>query len=274
MRDWFGRVGGEGRRSGALAGVLGAALGLVAIGGPALAQDAWEEVAGLQVVHADATLPLARIFDSPDFRHQLIVTDAGGFVLDLKSKSVSALPVDAITWDDQDLPAPDMTMAEELGLFLNEEGILSFQGDDGTYVVQPEPPLVGEISADKLRAAKPDYVHAASKYEPNKAMIAAISGVKTPTTIKVFFGTWCSYCKHWLPPLMKTVEAAKNPAIQLEFVGMSEDQSEPADLLGQYDVSLTPTFVILQNGEEVGRFEEEPLVSVEADLARYLGVEP
>ena len=274
MRGWFGRTGGRLSRDRVFSGVLAAALGLVAVQGSALAQDVWEEVAGLQVVHADATLPLARIFDSPDYRHQLIVTDDGGFVLDLKSKSVSALPADAIVWNEEDLPAPDMAQADELGLFLNEEGILSFEGDDGTYVVQPEPPLVGEISADKLRAAKPDYVHAASKYQPEAAMVAAISGVKTPTTIKVFFGTWCSYCKHWLPPLMKTVEAAKNPAIQLEFVGMSEDQSEPADLLGQYDVSLTPTFVILQNGEEVGRFEEEPLVSVEADLARYLGVEP
>lgn len=266
------------RPSRQLAARGGAWLGLLAVGlvgTSVLAQDEyWEEVAGLQVLRSDASLPLARVFDSPDYLHQLIVTEASGpaFVLDLKAQSVSSLDPEAIAWSEEDLPAPDLAQALELGLFLNDAGILSFQGATEGYVIQPEPPLVGELSAEKLMASKPDYAHAAEKYTPDAKVIAALSKVQSPTVIKVFFGTWCSYCKHYLPQLMKTVEASHNPAFHIEFIGVSEDQSEPADLLGKYDVSLTPTFVVLQNGEELGRFEEEPLVSVEADLARILKV--
>lgn len=236
--------------------------------------ESWEEVAGLQVLHAEENLSLARIFDSPDFLHQLVVPGAGeeAFVLDLKARSVAALPIAAITWTEDSLPVPDLAQAVDLGAFHNDEGIVSFDGDGGLYTIQPEPPLVGPISMEKFRAAKPDYVHAAAKYAPDAASVEALTKVKSPTRIVVFFGTWCSYCKKWLPHLMKTVEAAQNPALQLEFVGMSEDQSEPADLLREHDISLTPSFVVLQGGKELGRFEEEPLLSVEADLARILKV--
>ena len=271
LGNWNG-LGG--RRAWGLCALL-TLLGIAGPGQDASAQgEVWEEVAGLQVVMADASLPLARVFDSPDYLHQLVVPEDGGgaFVLDLKAQSVSSLPGEAISWSEDDLPVPDLAQASELGLFLNDEGILSFQGETGSYIVRPEPPLVGEITAEKLMASKPDYVHAAAKYVPGEKEIVALGKVKTPTVVKVFFGTWCSYCKHYLPQLMKTVQAANNPAIRIEYIGVSEDQSEPAELLGKYDVSLTPTFLVLQNGTELGRFEEEPLVSVEADLAHILKV--
>lgn len=243
---------------------------------PVARADGWSEVAGLQVARADATLPLARIFDSPDFRHQLVVLneESPALVLDLKAQSVSSLAASAIAWTDGDLPVPDLGQAVEVGTFLNDDGILGFELAEESYLVRPEPPLVGVITLEKLRAAKPDYVHAAQKFVPDESAVAAIAKVRTPTVVRVFFGTWCSYCKHWLPHLMKTVESAKNPAFTIELVGMSEDQSEPADLLRAHDISLTPTFVVLQGDEELGRIEEEPLVSIEADLARILGAKP
>ncbi len=281
------RVGSKGTSSGlhghhglhSLPGLFGAVVG-VAFAATALSSTAvlaedgesWEEVAGLQLVLNDEVDGLARVFDSPDYQHQLVVPsgEVPAFVLALKAQTVAQLPAESIAWTESDMPIPSTGDAADLGMFFNDDGILSFDADAGHYVVQPEPPLVGTIAADVLAKHKPDYVHAAGKYKPDAESVAVLKAVKNPTTIKVFFGTWCSYCKHYLPHLMKAVEASGSDKFTIEYVGVSEDQSEPADLLGKHDVSLTPTFVVLQGGKELGRFEEEPIVSVEADLAHML----
>jgi thiol-disulfide isomerase/thioredoxin len=131
--------------------------------------------------------------------------------------------------------------------------------------------MVGPVTPEALRRDKPEYFHAASKYVPAAADVKVLQAVTGETKIVVFFGTWCLICKHYLPHLLKTVEAAANPRITLEYVGVTEDHREPADLLKRYGVNATPTFVVLQGGKEIGRITEEPDDSVEADLAAILG---
>jgi hypothetical protein len=46
------------------------------------------------------------------------------------------------------------------------------------------------------------------------------------------------------------------------------------DLLKAYKVHITPTFVVLSGGEEIGRIERKPRVSLERDLADLLRVSP
>jgi thiol-disulfide isomerase/thioredoxin len=147
---------------------------------------------------------------------------------------------------------------------------MSFDGVADSYQVQPEPPLVGDISYEKLCSAKPDYVFASKSYAPDPKSIAALRKVATDTQIELYFGSWCSHCKHWVPRLMKVFDETGNPHLRVNVHAMSEDQSEPAESIRKHDVSKTPTFVVVQNGAELGRIEEEPLVSIEADLVRIL----
>ena len=63
------------------------------------------------------------------------------------------------------------------------------------------------------------------------AAISLIKNIRQPIEITVFFGTWCSYCKHYLPGFMKSIELAANPAITVRYIGISEDMSEPEALL-------------------------------------------
>jgi len=233
----------------------------------------WDEAAGLQTFCADTLDSSARIFDSPDYQRQLVVpgNGASAFVLDLKPKTVQVVPRAALAWDSEDRVIPDLAQAADGGSFERVGDLVLFTAGDVNWKIAPEPPLVGRMSLEDLLQAKPDYAHAAAKYTPDEESVQRLQAVSAPTEIVVFFGTWCSYCKHWLPRFIKTLEVAQNPSITAEFIGMSDDQVEPRDLIGQYNISQTPSFIVLQGGKEIGRIEEKPDVSMEADLAMILG---
>lgn len=268
IRAWPGRVA-----SALLLGSLALPGTMLAAGQTEPEGPVWEEAIGLQVTAGDSIVAEARIFDSPDYQSQLVVgPDGSGWVLSLVDQGVAVLPAEAISWTEDELPIPDPSASSDGGLFQNDDGILTFAAGDGTWSVRPEPPLIGAVSVEKLRRAKPEYFHAARKYRPDATTVAALRTVERETEISVFFGTWCLYCKKYLPRLLKTIEEAGNPRLHLSFYGVNEDQTEPADALRRLGVSATPTFLILQDGREVGRIEEEPDVSVESDLAYILGV--
>jgi thiol-disulfide isomerase/thioredoxin len=232
----------------------------------------WEEAAGLQAVTADTIDTSARIFDSPDFQQQLLVPGKGdqAFLLALKTQTFEVVPRLSLVWTTDYLPVVDPKSALPGGSFTSQDGIISFEAEAGNWKIQPEPPLVGLITPAKLHSAKPDYVHAAARYKPEPTAIQALKGVTEDTQVVVFFGTWCTICKHYLPHFLKTLELAGNPKFTVEYFGMSEDQREPADAIARYHVSKTPTIIFLRGGQELGRIEEEPDVSVEADMVRIL----
>lgn len=231
--------------------------------------EGWEETAGLQLVVDGEIDPGARIFDAPDFQHTLVVPTAGSsYLLALKAQEVLAFGSEGVAWTAARLPVPDPAFAENVGMFFNDAGLLQFDTDTASYIVQPEPPLVGAMTLLKLREAKADYAILADEFAPDAGVLAKLAA-SPGAEVKVFFGTWCSYCKHWLPPFMKTMAEAGDK-FSAEYYGVSEDMSEPADELSRYDISTTPTFVVFQDGKEIGRIEEEPLESMEADLLHIL----
>ncbi len=247
----------------------------IRIGG-AQAEPAWEPAVGLLLTVADTLDPAGLIFDSPDFQHQLVVPGNGdeAFLLNLPTHAVLSLPRDSILWNDEKLPVPDLAGALDMGGFLVEEGVVAFHVDGIELAVRPEPPLVGEVSLQRLHASKPDYVYTAGRYEPDPKVVAAVRDVRIPTEVAVFFGTWCVTCKQYLPEFMKIMEEAANPDIHVRYFGVSEDQLDPKDALKSYRNSATPAFIVLQGGREIGRIEHDPLDSIGLDLAHILGVRP
>ncbi len=242
----------------------------ITIGGKA-GPPGWDEAMGLQVFADDAVDPDARIFDAPDYQHQLLVPgpEEDAFLLGIRDGSVRLLPASAIEWNEQKLPAPDVAKATAAGSFTSLDGVIEFERE-AYWSIRPQPPLEGPVSIEQLRKEKPEYFHAASKYQPDPEAVKSLSSVRGETRIVVFFGTWCLLCKEYLPHLLKTLEAAGNPKITVEYIGTSEDHQRPADLLKKYHADATPTFLVLQGGKEVGRIVEEPDDTVERDLALIL----
>jgi thioredoxin 1 len=263
----------------ALSAVLvGIALALPAAFAPGSATAAtpaatqpWDETLGVEAALDGSVDALARVFDSPDYQKQLLVPGSGkeAYVLDLKSRSVAALPVSAVTWNEEDQAVPGGMPGRGAGSLNKLDGVITFEAGGSTWTIRPAPPMVGPITLESLRKAKPDYVALAARYTPDPAAVKTIAAARD-TRLVVFFGSWCSLCKKYVPRLLKTLEAAKNPNLPVEFCGVTEDHQEPKDMVTKYGISTTPTIIVLRGGKEIGRISENPDESVEADLALIL----
>lgn len=233
----------------------------------------WEEAIGLQAMFDGAIDPDARLFDSPDYQSQLLVAgpEEDAFLLSLRDQSVLRLPAAAIAWNGDGLPLPDLAKGVAAGEFHVVEGEMSFEDDaHALWLVRPQPPMIGPVSAADLKKNKPDYLHLASKMTPDPKAVQTLQAVKGETRIVAFFGTWCLICKKHLPAFIKTIETVNNPRISVEYYGVTEDHLEPKAALETYQVSATPSFVVLQGGKEIGRITEEPDESIAEDLAFIL----
>jgi thiol-disulfide isomerase/thioredoxin len=244
----------------------------ITLGAPApSAADGWEESLGLEAVVSDSVDVLARIFDSPDYQRQLLLPGSGdqAFLLGLKDQVVKVLPRAAVTWTAEEQAVLDVAQGKDGGKLAKLAGEVTFDAGGANWAIRPAPPLVGAITLEALRKAKPDYVRLAGKYKPDPGAVKSIASARD-ARIVIFFGSWCHLCKKAVPQLLQTVEAAKNPGLALEFYGVTEDHQEPKDSIAKYSISTTPTFIIIRGGKEVGRITEEPDVSVEKDLALIL----
>jgi len=56
----------------------------------------------------------------------------------------------------------------------------------------------------------------------------------------------------------------------VRYIGVDRQKKDPEGLAAQYDFQRIPTFIVLQDGKEIGRIVERPEVSLEQDLAKIL----
>jgi hypothetical protein len=94
--------------------------------------------------------------------------------------------------------------------------------------------------------------------------------IQEPLDVVAFFGSWCQQCKHVLPGLLRVHALTENPNFTVTLIALDEEMLEPVDWIERCGVVLMPTFIVRINGEEIGRIEEEPEASIEADLVRIL----
>jgi thiol-disulfide isomerase/thioredoxin len=224
-----------------------------------------------------ATISLTgEVFDSPDFQQMLLLPARWGtaYVLELATGEVLAYAQSALLGDGGALLAPPEGGGSPVGIFVVQgDGAITFPTPECDVAVEAAPPLVGELTRAQLASRQPGYPRRAAIYPPDSASVQMLATVEGRIEIVAFFGTWCSTCKESLSALLKTLDEAGNANIELTLVGMDEDMVEPLELITNFEISDVPTFIVLRDGGEIGRIEEEPQVSMEADLARILAEE-
>lgn len=94
--------------------------------------------------------------------------------------------------------------------------------------------------------------------------------VDKPTRIIVFLGTWCPDSQRNVPPFMNLIEAAANNNIEVEYIGVNLRKVDPDGLVNTYGVRRVPTFIVMRDGQEVGRLVERPSNTVEKDIIQIL----
>jgi thioredoxin 1 len=128
--------------------------------------------------------------------------------------------------------------------------------------------FVGEISAEKLNQDYSDFNSQYVGYDVSEKDIALVKSIKSPIVIKALFGTWCHDSVREIPRLTKLLSIAKNSNISTTLITV--DRKKTAD--EAYQLKYTPTIIVYQNNQEIGRIIEAPRKSIAQDIVDFIKV--
>ena len=143
--------------------------------------------------------------------------------------------------------------------------LLGFVLTGCTHSVASEPDLIGEISAEQLLAQYPAFQAEYKAYQPSQEELAAVAELQKDTLV-VLFGTWCHDSQREVPRLLKTFDLSGLEVPKLTLVAVDRKKSDPQGLAKQYGLRYTPTFILLNDGKELGRVIERPKTGLTQDL--------
>lgn len=213
------------------------------------------------------------VYLSRDFKRLLVVPDRAdlAWILDLGAHTAATLPLAGVEHSDRGAKVRRTEGLVARGGFKEKDADILWSDGKIDYVISPLPPMLGEQPIAEILKHKKEYAIDAREYSPDPAAIARLHAVAHPHDIIVFFGTWCPSCRHWLPRFLKSIEAADNPNLRVRYIAVDVNFTTPLDLIKQYNVHMTPSFIVLKDGQETGRIMGHPGASMEADLVTLCG---
>jgi thiol-disulfide isomerase/thioredoxin len=107
-------------------------------------------------------------------------------------------------------------------------------------------------------------------YKPTEKYIEQMKETINNFDITIVFGTWCSDSKIQVGRFYKVLDKAGYKDIHLKVIGVNRDKNALSVNIDKMDIKLVPTFIVYQNGVELGRIVETPKKSLEKDLAKIL----
>lgn len=88
--------------------------------------------------------------------------------------------------------------------------------------------------------------------------------------LKVFFGTWCHDSEREVPRLLGLLEGANIATSNVVLIAVDHNKQDPQHEVTRFAIKRTPTIVLLQADQEVGRITERPIVSIAQDLIEMM----
>lgn len=88
--------------------------------------------------------------------------------------------------------------------------------------------------------------------------------------IIAYIGSWCPDTQFELPNLIKTLDRINFNYSNLELIGVDEEYQAPDGSNKDWNITNVPTFILLQNDKELGRFVEFPDKSLAEDFIKIL----
>jgi len=205
----------------------------------------------------------------------LLVSPLGDQALLVSISDKSVRPVDRLMVKTNpdgtaDILAGGVSATRIIPLVANGAGA-AFVSEGRTFTLKTRPPLLGPHSVEDLVTDRPNFGDGIKSYQPEAAAVTYLKSYDKPTEIEIFFGSWCPVCENWVPKFVKSLQQAGNSKIQLNLIGVSRDFSTDQNLAKAKGVRGLPTFIIRQNGIEVGRLVGAPESgTIEAALAGVL----
>jgi hypothetical protein len=135
-----------------------------------------------------------------------------------------------------------------------------------------EPMLLGHCDLSFLQQGvyKSWYQPGYDSYVPDSSVIRSLNGSLKGKQIDIFLGTWCGDSKREVPRMMKILALSGMDLQQVRLIFVSNEansykQSPQHEEAGK-NIKRVPTMIIYENGIEIGRIVEYPIVSLEKDM--------
>src|SRR5215217_3807611 len=93
-------------------------------------------------------------------------------------------------------------------------------------------------------------------YKPDASAVAALKGAKDSIYVLAFGGTWCHDTQFILPKFYTLADAAGIAPDHITLLGVDHSKKTVQHLSEIFNVTNVPTFIVLKNGQELGRVVE------------------
>lgn len=233
-------------------------------------------------IEVDGEYPTEALFYRSDMRGKFFIdipSFQNGLLMDLHAKKMFGVPRNLISNGDDGVlsfqdPIPPDTPAYAFSI---DGPIIRCQAEDKDLRVLPvlnRPPAVGEMTLEGLISDRREYREAMKPYTPDPAAMRLLSSYGKPVDLEVFFGTWCSHCKKYVPRILRVVQDAGNPNIRLKLIAVPKAFGDDEGPWQGKDLRVVPTVILRIDGKEITRLSTAETATPEVELFGILDALP
>ena len=117
---------------------------------------------------------------------------------------------------------------------------------------------------------KEKYDSAYFSYVPDQETLKQLKPLLRDKHILIVLGTWCSDSRLHVSQFYKITDDAGIPENSISQICVDEMKKAEACLIDQLNIISVPTFIFMENDQEIGRIIEAPTHTLESDMVQIL----
>ncbi|MCS7077604.1 MAG: thioredoxin family protein [Bacteroidia bacterium] len=102
----------------------------------------------------------------------------------------------------------------------------------------------------------------------NPEILRSLSQIQDSINVIIFFGTWCSDSRKWIPKLLSIKESL--PIKKYEFIAVDTTKKDEKLWTRKYGVKKLPTIIFSRDNQEIGRIVEKPKKGLERNIYKIV----
>ncbi|MHC1776187.1 MAG: thioredoxin family protein [Lentimicrobium sp.] len=131
--------------------------------------------------------------------------------------------------------------------------------------------LIGTVTRDGLISMGSWFNDNYTAYNPDAEIISQIRAHSGHYPyIFIVLASWCSDSREQVPHFLKFLDQLTYSPEQVFMVAVDRDKKAGNFCIGDFNVTLVPTFIMTVDGEETGRIIETPVATLEQDFLNIL----
>jgi thiol-disulfide isomerase/thioredoxin len=261
---------------------LGALLASTGLAQPVAAQRAadwvlreFELTSEWIVVVGGQPVPAAEVYESGVANSYLVITPGltSAVVLARRTQNAEGVAVANVQ------RRADGKVDLSAGATLTPFGKLQVVGDDVVFQAEgkevrfrPKPPLLGKQTRSGVLAHSPSYAKTGERFTPDERNLARIKAQAQPVSIRIFFGSWCPHCRHYVPHALKLEQLLAGSKVSFDYFGINRSDKggfqEPEAV--RNNIKGVPTAIVYVGGREVGRIMNDGWLNLDATVAKLV----